>query len=103
MGINAKTNPGSAHTFYNNDVSGERFMLLDPEAMTGMGITDGSGSNFVRTRNDYYGFYAWPPSDIRDDAGVRMVNDQFNVSITFILDKLLNLDEPAFSFEVRPA
>ena len=105
MGIHAETNSHSATTFYEQDINGDRFMLLDVLSLTSLGFTDGSASAFVRGRNAYYGYFSWPPSDTYNDMATtgqeRAVNEQFDVSVTFVLDKLMGLDEPNFSFEVE--
>ena len=105
MSMNALTNPKSGAIFFREDMDGERYMLLDAPSLTRLGFTDGSASSFVQSRNDFYGYYSWPPSDeydgLQDVGKERSVNEQFNVSVTFVLDKLMNLDEPGFSFEVE--
>jgi hypothetical protein len=127
MGLNTQTNPDmSALTFY-QDISGPRFVSMTPDEIMNIGFSDGNAHMLARQRDEcvtplpersvwftwvlttsssfcfrYFGKYGWAPSDVaHQDTGERFVGEQFNVSVTFMLERLLGLNEPDFTFEVE--
>ncbi len=106
LGMNTKTNPDMATLAYYADVDGKRFMSLTIDDMIRLGYTDGNARTFVKGRDDHFATFSWPPSDIsHQEEGVanaeRFVDKQFDISITFILEKFHGLDEIEFEFEVE--
>ena len=102
MQIDVDTNPYLASRMYNNDVDGKIFMKINAEdSINIIGMTYGAAQSFVSRREEYFGSYGWPPSDVFDTAGKRAVNEQFDVSVTFIVERLLDLKEPDFTFEIE--
>ena len=72
--------------------------------MVGLGFTVGGATRFVSNRRTWLDTYSLPPTDQMGADGVGSVvsnGDPTEVSVTFVLEKLLSLDEASFEFELE--
>ncbi|GMI01358.1 hypothetical protein TrLO_g1137 [Triparma laevis f. longispina] len=103
LGLNGATNPKLGRVFYDNDVDGKLFVKLTVKDLVEyLGLTLGSAERLVEARNTWLGSYAWPPSDYEHPTtGERTVGEQFDLSISLVLERILVLNEADFSFELE--
>jgi hypothetical protein len=101
-GVPASTNPTGFQRVRDADVDGKLFITMTPDHMVSLGFTLGASQSFHTKRGEWLESYGWPPSDTMDPtSGAVHVGDHSEVSVTFVLEKLLSLDEAAFEFELE--
>ena len=105
MGVDVRTNPHMGKLFWDNDIDGKTFLHATASDLVSMGVSRGSASRFVEKREAWLSYYKWPPTDQMDlnDPTLQSVvtGEPFNISITFVLERITTLDELSFEFEAE--
>ena len=101
MGVSSRSDPNAAKMFWDQDIDGKMFMSATRDDLRNVGLSVGSSVRFVVHRTTWLDSYSWPPSDSMGHGMARVVGNQFNVSVTFMLERLLELHTESFQFEVE--
>lgn len=103
MGLDIRTNPHVGKVFWDNDVDGKVFVKMSADDLMAMGISRGSAARFVEKRENWLAYYKWAPNEQIDPSDStltrRLTGDPFNISTTFILERVTTVDEINFEFE----
>ena len=101
MSLPLLTNPRIAHLVFQHDLDGKGFIHSTAKDYQAIGFTVGISLTFVRTRDKWLSSYSFPPSDFLDMSSNRVSVEKFNVSATFMLEKLHAINVEDFTFEAE--
>lgn len=105
MGIDARTSKHPGQAFWDAAADGSIFMHSTAADLQSIGLSLGSATKFIEKRSSWLGSYSWPPSDNLDPTDEtltrRLIGEPFDVSLTFTLEKINQVDEEASEFEVE--
>jgi len=102
LNMPADTNPTSALTFYNHDLTGTQFVSITDPQLVQIGFTMGSALAFAQARNAWISGNHLPPSQqtLAPDFSI-LTLDPTDVFVVFNLERLINLDSQTGEFEVE--
>ena len=106
MGVDVRTSAHPANAFYNNDCDGRIFIAATAPELQALGFSMGSAQRFAERRERWLSSYSWPPSDTMDpnDPTLRarlIAPEPFDITLTFVLERIIAVDELAGEFEVE--